>query len=193
MKSRSTESLSIGELAERAGVSRRTVRYYVQLGLIPPPEGLGRGATYSRAHLEEIERVRRLQQSGLELDAIRSGAANSSAVRPPPIDVGRFGVVSAALGGPSFEHEASPRTVHQLVLRAPIADGVRLEIDVERLGVDRAWIERLASECARAVASMESPRERGNSSARESVDQTPPDPHECHNKGESHAPDRIDG
>ncbi|MBA2355458.1 MAG: MerR family DNA-binding transcriptional regulator, partial [Acidobacteria bacterium] len=37
---------AIGDLAALGGVSRRTVRYYVQGGLIPPPEGLGRGNHY---------------------------------------------------------------------------------------------------------------------------------------------------
>jgi len=36
----STKRFSVGELAELGGVSRRTVRYYVQEGLIPAPLGL---------------------------------------------------------------------------------------------------------------------------------------------------------
>jgi DNA-binding transcriptional MerR regulator len=35
---------AIGDLAELAGVSRRTIRYYVQEGLVPAPLGLGRGS-----------------------------------------------------------------------------------------------------------------------------------------------------
>ena len=37
---------SIGAIAEKTGISRRTVRYYVQLGLIEPPVGKGRGSYY---------------------------------------------------------------------------------------------------------------------------------------------------
>ena len=52
---------SIAEFAERGGVTRRTVRYYVQRGLLDPPEGAGRGARYTDAHLRRLERVRTLQ------------------------------------------------------------------------------------------------------------------------------------
>jgi len=37
------ERYSVGELADLGGVSRRTVRYYVQEGLLPTPLGVGRG------------------------------------------------------------------------------------------------------------------------------------------------------
>jgi DNA-binding transcriptional MerR regulator len=62
---------TIAELAELGGVSRRTVRYYVQEGLVPPPLGLGRGAHYTREHLEALLRVKSMQERGLLLDEIR--------------------------------------------------------------------------------------------------------------------------
>ena len=64
---------AIGDLARLAGVSRRTVRYYVQEGLIPAPLGVGRGNHYSRAHLDEILRVKAMQEAGRSLDEIRRG------------------------------------------------------------------------------------------------------------------------
>jgi DNA-binding transcriptional MerR regulator len=45
---------TIGELAEKAGVSRRAVRFYVQNRIIPPPVGLGRHSYYTDEHLERI-------------------------------------------------------------------------------------------------------------------------------------------
>ena len=64
---------AIGDLARLAGVSRRTVRYYVQEDLIPPPHGVGRGNHYGPEHLEQILRVKELQESGRTLDEIRRG------------------------------------------------------------------------------------------------------------------------
>lgn len=52
-------------------MSRRTVRYYVQEGLLPPPLGVGRGQHYGAAHLERLLEVKRLQQIGRALDDIR--------------------------------------------------------------------------------------------------------------------------
>ena len=43
-------TFSIGSLAEAAGVSRRTVRFYVQGELLEPPIGPGRGAHHTEAH-----------------------------------------------------------------------------------------------------------------------------------------------
>jgi len=67
----SVDEYNIGELAGLGGVSRRTVRYYVQEGLIPPPAGLGRGAHYGREHLEALLRVKSMQERGLMLEEIR--------------------------------------------------------------------------------------------------------------------------
>ena len=63
------------ELADLGGVSRRTVRYYVQEGLIPAPLGVGRGRHYGQAHLDRLLAVKAQQEAGLTLDDIRAGRA----------------------------------------------------------------------------------------------------------------------
>jgi MerR HTH family regulatory protein len=76
---------TIAELAELGGVSRRTVRYYVQEGLIPPPTGLGRGAHYGKEHLEALLLVKSMQERGLLLDEIRLGRSpGKPRVEDPP-------------------------------------------------------------------------------------------------------------
>lgn len=62
----------IDELADRAGVSRRTVRYYVQRGLLPAPTGVGRGKHYTEGHLARLVRIRELQEEGVALVDIAS-------------------------------------------------------------------------------------------------------------------------
>lgn len=61
----------IGELAEKAGVTKRTIHYYMGRGLLPPPEGAGLGTTYSDEHLYRIMLVRKLQDAWLPLDEIK--------------------------------------------------------------------------------------------------------------------------
>jgi DNA-binding transcriptional MerR regulator len=78
----------VGELAALGGVSRRTVRYYVQEGLLPSPEGLGRGAHYGEEHLQRLLRVKSLQEEGLTLDEVRR------ALRRPDRDSGRVAAAS---------------------------------------------------------------------------------------------------
>lgn len=66
------QDLTIGELADIAGVSRRVIRFYVQRELIPPPRGKGRGSFYTELHLQRIRNIHKLQADGHSLDAIAS-------------------------------------------------------------------------------------------------------------------------
>lgn len=66
------------ELAERAGVSARTVRYYVQRGLLPAPQFRGRDTAYGLAHLTRLKAIRALQKRFLPLDAIETELARAS-------------------------------------------------------------------------------------------------------------------
>ena len=63
--------LGVAELADLGGVSRRTVRFYVQEGLIPAPLGVGRGRHYGPDHLKRLLEVKALQEQGRSLAEIR--------------------------------------------------------------------------------------------------------------------------
>ena len=64
-------NLDLAQLATRAGVSIRTVRYYIQQGLLPSPEARGPGAHYTEEHLERLQLIKRLQRDHLPLAEIR--------------------------------------------------------------------------------------------------------------------------
>lgn len=68
---------AIGDLADLGGVSRRTVRYYVQERLLPPPYGVGRGNHYGQPHLDRLLQVKALQEAGHTLDEIRGALAGT--------------------------------------------------------------------------------------------------------------------
>jgi DNA-binding transcriptional MerR regulator len=59
--------LTVEELAERAGVSVRTVRYYISQGLLPGPDGRGRAAAYKDDHLARLLLIRRLADQHVPL------------------------------------------------------------------------------------------------------------------------------
>jgi DNA-binding transcriptional MerR regulator len=61
------EELSIEELAERAGVSVRTVRYYINQGLLAGPAARGRNASYTDEHLARLRLIRRLVEQHVPL------------------------------------------------------------------------------------------------------------------------------
>lgn len=55
--------LQIGEVAERTGVTQRTLRFYEEKGLLQPPNRMEGGfRLYSEADIQRVERIKRLQQ-----------------------------------------------------------------------------------------------------------------------------------
>lgn len=62
---------SVGELASLVGVPRRTIRYYVEMGLLNAPEGHGRGSYYLPAHVTRLLEIQDYQRQGLTLGQIR--------------------------------------------------------------------------------------------------------------------------
>ena len=69
--SNDTQHFSLDEISTLADLPPRTVRYYIQEGLVDRPEGLKRGAYYTRSHLEQLLTIRKWQRAGLNLERIR--------------------------------------------------------------------------------------------------------------------------
>ncbi|CAN5407866.1 hypothetical protein BH09CHL1_BH09CHL1_16120 [soil metagenome] len=65
------ERYSLQELAENAGVSTRTVRYYITEGLLEPPILAGHRSYYSTAHLNRLTVIGLLKDAFLPLREIR--------------------------------------------------------------------------------------------------------------------------
>ncbi|TGZ13949.1 transcriptional regulator [Streptomyces sp. S816] len=64
-------SLTVDELAARAGVTVRTVRFYGSKGLLPPPViGPRRVGRYGARHLARLALIEELQRQGMTLAAI---------------------------------------------------------------------------------------------------------------------------
>jgi DNA-binding transcriptional MerR regulator len=66
-----TLDLTIEDLAKQSGLSLRTLRYYIQEGLLPGPDTQGKYARYSQAHLDQLELILRLKRLRLPLNEIR--------------------------------------------------------------------------------------------------------------------------
>lgn len=61
----------VSELAEKAGVTKRTIHYYISKGLLLPPEGMGINSLYNDEHLERILLIKKLQAEYMPLNKIR--------------------------------------------------------------------------------------------------------------------------
>lgn len=63
---------SIGKAAEKAGVSRESLQYYLMVGLLEPTEVTASGRRlFSDKAIERIKLIKRLNKSGYPLRAIR--------------------------------------------------------------------------------------------------------------------------
>ena len=65
------EEYSIQQLAQKAGVSVRTIRFYISEGLLAAPPTRGKYSVYNDEYLDRLELIRRLKDSFLPLKAIR--------------------------------------------------------------------------------------------------------------------------
>jgi DNA-binding transcriptional MerR regulator len=87
---------SLTELADIAGVTPRTVRYYLAQGLLPAVGQSGPGSKYDSGHLARLRLIRRLQGEHLPLAEIRRRLETladddirdlvGAGERPPPAD-----------------------------------------------------------------------------------------------------------
>jgi DNA-binding transcriptional MerR regulator len=72
------EGMLIGELARKANVSVRTIRFYISEGLLPAPQVRGRFASYGEDALVRLQVIRLLKEVFLPLREIRERLAGLS-------------------------------------------------------------------------------------------------------------------
>ena len=63
--------MRIGELAERAGTTTRTLRYYESRGLLPARRTTNGYRTYDESDLKLLRQIRTLQDFGFDLEETR--------------------------------------------------------------------------------------------------------------------------
>ncbi|WNG21824.1 MerR family transcriptional regulator [Cystobacter fuscus] len=95
-QAKTSREWKLSELAEAVGVTPRTVRYYVQRGLLPAPPFKGPDTVYGEEHLLRLKAIRVLQARFLPLDAIQvelarltpealQALAEAEPSAPPPV------------------------------------------------------------------------------------------------------------
>lgn len=63
--------MKISELARQAGLQSSAIRYYEQIGLLPPPERTGGQRRYDSSAQYRLAIIQRARQLGFTLDEIR--------------------------------------------------------------------------------------------------------------------------
>ena len=136
---------TLEELERLSGVSRRTIRYYIQLGLVARPLGETRAAFYSWQHLSDLLSIRRLTEAGLSLDAVR---AQLRATTP-----GSAGAAPTAV---------APGTV-QLKSHVALAPGLELVVDPAQARLSPQRLRQLARELADRFAQLQQEEDQDES------------------------------
>jgi hypothetical protein len=80
---KSNRTFAIDELSALAELPIRTVRYYIQIGLVDRPVGEKRAAHYTSHHVEQLLQVRKWTHAGVSLERIRELIAGGAPVVPP--------------------------------------------------------------------------------------------------------------
>ncbi|MBT4301141.1 MAG: MerR family transcriptional regulator [Gammaproteobacteria bacterium] len=76
---------SIDDLCALAGVAKRTLRFYIQQGLVDRPLGEKRGSHYSERHLEQVLTIQKWKSAGLSLERIRELLQGDDERLTPPL------------------------------------------------------------------------------------------------------------
>lgn len=81
-------SYALADLCVLADLQPRTIRYYVQIGLVDRPEGETRAARYGTPHLEQLLLIKKWTAAGVSLERIRELLKGEQAPvpqRPPAV------------------------------------------------------------------------------------------------------------
>ena len=123
-----TSTYSIDQLCALTDLPKRTVRYYLQLGLVDRPVGETRAAHYTPVHLGQLMQIRKLADAGVSLERIRTVLAGGES--------------------PVLERQQQPGSI-RVRSHVFIAPGVELQIDPQEAGLSpeqlRAFVRTVMS------------------------------------------------
>lgn len=115
-------TFTLDELCTLSDTPKRTVRYYIQIGLVDRPIGETKAAYYLGEHLDQLLKIRQLSDAGISLERISEVLSGEAAPVPP--------------------RQRKPGSV-EVRSHLFIADGVELEISPEQAGLSPEQVRAL--------------------------------------------------
>lgn len=136
------------ELAEEAGITVRTVRFYRERGLIPPPRREGRIAWYDEHHLARLRTIAALLERGHTL----SGIADLATAFESGRDVGEV----LGLGEPTEETPVrlTPEALADYFEGEVTAENLAAALDLGYLATDGDEIVHISRRLLEASAAL---------------------------------------
>ncbi len=135
-----------------ADLQLRTVRYYIQVGLVDRPIGSTRAAAYGSKHLEQLLLIKKWTTAGVSLERIRELLHGADAPVPPrPVKPGQVYVKS----------------------HIQVADGLEVVIDPSRAGLTTDEVREFVKAVKAAYARVIEQKQPLESDSDSSSDQNP--------------------
>ena len=128
------KKFNLDDLCTLSDTSKRTVRYYMQIGLVDPPIGSTKAAHYLHQHLDQLLTIRKLSEAGVSLERIREVLSGET----PPL--------------PPRQRQSGSVEVRSHLF---IADGVELEISPERAGLSSEQVRTFVRAVMKAYEDLQ--------------------------------------
>lgn len=131
-----SQTYVLSELCALVDLPVRTVRYYVQEGLVDRPQGETRAARYGEKQLEQLRLIKKWTTAGLSLDRVRELLAGEGSDAP---------------------ERAKRRGAVEVVSRLTIDDGIELVIEPSRAGMTPEQVRAFSREVMRIFDELHKP------------------------------------
>ena len=123
-------TFTLDDLCTLTDFPKRTVRYYIQLGLMDRPIGETRSAHYLEVHLDQLLRIKKLTESGISLERVRDVLGGDDS--PVPVKQRKPGSISVKS-------------------HLYIASGIELQISPDEAGMTPEQVRALVKEVMNAT------------------------------------------
>jgi DNA-binding transcriptional MerR regulator len=135
---------TLNELSALTDLSGRTIRFYIQEGVLDKPYGKKKGAWYSEEHLQQLLTVKKYKEAGVSLERIAQ-------------------IIHEEQGGEEIDYRTRPGQI-EVLSRIHLVEGVELSINPERSGLRQQDIRNLAKVIQETIESIKREKEKASTS-----------------------------
>jgi len=125
---------TLNELSALTDLNGRTIRFYIQEGVVDKPFGKKKGAWYSEEHLQQLLTVKKYKEAGVSLERI------AQIIHDEQWDSG-------------VDYHTRPGTI-EVLSRIYLMEGVELSINPERSGLKQQDIRTLAKTIIKTIEAI---------------------------------------
>jgi len=130
---------TLNELSALTDLNARTIRFYIQQGVVDKPNGLNKGAWYSEEHLQQLLTVKKYKEAGVSLERIAQ-------------------IIHEEQGDGEVDYRTRPGQI-EVLSRIHLMEGVELSINPERSGLRQQDIRTLAKVILETIKTIRQEKE----------------------------------